>query len=81
MVSSIRRIVHKCILFCFKTKHRPFCDGSHRKPEIQEMRFDGKSDLWDPTSETATESISSAEEEIDELVELEENDESSTTTK
>ena len=45
------------------------------------MRFDGKSDLWDPTSETATESISSAEEEIDELVELEENDESSTTTK
>ena len=45
------------------------------------MRFDGKSDLWDPTSETATETKSSSEEEIDELMELEENDETSTTTK
>ena len=44
------------------------------------MRFDGKSDLWDPTSETATESKSASEEEIDELMELEE-DETSTTTK
>ena len=74
------RIIHKSILFCYKTKHRPFCDGSHRNPEIQEMRFDGKSDLWDPTSETATESKSASEEEIDELMELEE-DETSTTTR
>lgn len=33
---------------CKRTQHRPFCDGSHRKAEIQETRIDAKFDLWEP---------------------------------
>ena len=40
---------------CKQTKHRPFCDGSHRAPEIQEARLDGKPDLWDPTADPSIE--------------------------
>ena len=35
---------------CKRTQHRPFCDGSHRDPEIQKMRIEGKIDLFEPYS-------------------------------
>ena len=36
---------------CKHTSHRPFCDGSHRHPDIQELKLEGKFNLWDPTSD------------------------------
>jgi len=36
---------------CKHTSHRPFCDGSHRHPDIQEVKLEGKFNLWDPTSD------------------------------
>merc|ERR1719369_1373719 len=33
---------------CKQTKHRPFCDGSHRSAEVQEHRFEGQRQLWEP---------------------------------
>jgi len=62
---------------CKQTKHRPFCDGSHRDPEIQEMRFDGKHELWDPTLTNATQ-LKASDDDIEEQVDIE-NDETSTT--
>ena len=44
------------------------------------MRFDGKYDLWDPTT-LSTEELKSSEEEIDELADLDEIDETSTSEK
>nr|ADD24494.1 CDGSH iron sulfur domain-containing protein 3, mitochondrial [Lepeophtheirus salmonis] len=35
---------------CKQTNKAPFCDGSHRKSEIQEMRIDGKFELFEPKS-------------------------------
>ena len=44
------------------------------------MRFDGKPDLWDPTTLSTTE-LKSSEEEIEELSDLNEIDETSTSEK
>ena len=33
---------------CKRTEHRPFCDGSHRDPEVQNSRIDGKIELFEP---------------------------------
>jgi len=33
---------------CKQTNNRPFCDGSHKAEDIQEMRLDGKFELWEP---------------------------------
>jgi len=36
---------------CKQTENRPFCDGSHRTDDIQEHRFDGPRQLWEPRDE------------------------------
>jgi len=33
---------------CKQTENRPFCDGSHRSQEVQEMRLDYTRELWEP---------------------------------
>ena len=33
---------------CKRTKHRPFCDGSHRDEEIQNTVVEGKIELFEP---------------------------------
>lgn len=33
---------------CKQTKHRPFCDGSHRSEEVQEKTIPSKFDIWEP---------------------------------
>ena len=44
------------------------------------MRFDGKYDLWDPTTLSTTE-LKSSEDETEELLDLDEIDETSTSEK
>ena len=64
-----------------QTKHRPFCDGSHRAAEIQEKRLDGKHDMWDPTSKNELRSkpiLESESDELDILNSIEENNETTT---
>jgi len=63
-----------------QTKHRPFCDGSHRAEEIQEKRLDGKHDMWDPTSKNELRSKTILDSESDELDILESNEETNETT-
>ena len=36
---------------CKRTKHRPFCDGSHRNEEVQSVRREGKLDMFEPFPE------------------------------
>ena len=38
---------------CKQTKNRPFCDGTHRSPEIQELKVDGMFDIWEPKKSLA----------------------------
>ncbi|XP_023348246.1 CDGSH iron-sulfur domain-containing protein 3, mitochondrial [Eurytemora carolleeae] len=33
---------------CKQTENRPFCDGTHRTPEIQEARLDFVRENWEP---------------------------------
>ena len=33
---------------CNQTANRPFCDGSHRAPEIQETKLDYNREVWEP---------------------------------
>jgi len=33
---------------CKQTNNKPFCDGTHRCDEVQENRFDGNKQLWEP---------------------------------
>jgi len=49
---------------CKQTDHAPFCDGSHRHPDIQELKLEGKFNLWDPTSDVKIARGSDGEEEI-----------------
>jgi len=55
---------------CKQTQHRPFCDGSHRHPDIQAMKIEGKFNLWDPTSDVKVDQVVESEDDIsdDELL-------------
>merc|ERR1719288_371645 len=52
---------------CGRGHAQPFCGGTYRNPEIQELRLDAKHDIWDPTSKIEAHKKSVPESESDEL--------------
>jgi hypothetical protein len=68
------------LLKLLQTKHRPFCDGSHRDEEIQEKRLDAKHEMWDPTLKNELRSKTILDSESEELDMLDSSEETNETT-